>query len=67
MYMATPLYKSFDLVAEQPFIEKNPLPYMNKYLKSGVIQVAAQEVQLSDYNVGNIVDDTDNLDLNFEV
>jgi ribonucleoside-diphosphate reductase beta chain len=67
MYMATPLYKSFDLVAEQPFIEKNPLPYMNKYLKSGVIQVAAQEVQLSDYNVGNIVDDTDNLDLNFDV
>jgi ribonucleoside-diphosphate reductase beta chain len=69
VYMATPLYKSFGLSLKEgiSFVDKNPLPYMNKYLKSGVIQVAAQEVQLSDYNVGNIVDDTDNLDLSFEV
>lgn len=64
-YMATPLYKSFGLQANFTFVDKNPLPYMNKYLTSGVIQSAAQEVQLTDYNVGAIVDDTDNLDLSF--
>ena len=66
VYMATPLFKSFGLDCEYGFIDKNPLPYMNKYLKSGVIQAAAQEIQITDYNVGNIKDDTDNLDLDLE-
>lgn len=66
VYMATPLFKSFGLESEYGYVDKNPLPYMNKYLKSGVIQAAAQEIQISDYNVGNIKDDTDNLDLSMD-
>lgn len=66
VYMATPLFKSFGLASDYLFVEKNPLPYMNKYLKSGLIQAAAQEIQITDYNVGNIKDDTDNLDLSMD-
>lgn len=66
VYMATPLFKSFSLESQYGFVEKNPLPYMNKYLKSGLIQAAAQEIQITDYNVGNIKDDTDDLDLSMD-
>lgn len=59
-YMAAPVYKAcgleFGLVPE-----KNPLPYMDKYIDSKKVQAAAQEIELTAYKVGAIVDDTEDL------
>lgn len=60
-YMAAPVYKALDL----PFglvPEKNPLPYMEKYIDSKKFQAAAQEIELTAYKVGAIIDDTDDLE-----
>lgn len=60
-YMAAPVYE----VCGIPFglaPEKNPLPYMEKYIDSKKVQAAAQEIELTAYKVGAIVDDTEDLD-----
>lgn len=63
-YMAAPVYKacglSFGLVPE-----KNPLPYMDKYIDSKKVQAAAQEIELTAYKVGAIIDDTEDLDFDW--
>ena len=42
----------------------NPLPYMESYIDSSKVQAAAQEIQLTNYNIGVISDDNlDDLDL----
>jgi ribonucleoside-diphosphate reductase beta chain len=69
MYMAAPIYKlhglDFDLELLVEVPKTNPLPYMDSYIDSSSTQVAAQEIQLSSYNIGTISDDDlDNLDLN---
>ena len=60
-YMAAPVYQvceiSFGLVPE-----KNPLPYMEKYIDSKKVQAAAQEIEITSYKVGAIIDDTEDLD-----
>lgn len=60
-YMSAPVYQ----VCEIPFglaPEKNPLPYMEKYIDSKKVQAAAQEIEITSYKVGSIVDDTEDLD-----
>lgn len=68
LYMAAPIYKlqglDFDLSLLQEVPKSNPLPYMDSYIDSSSTQAAAQEIQLSSYNIGTISDDDlDNLDL----
>lgn len=60
-YMAAPVYEVCDI----PFglaPESNPLPYMEKYINSKEFQAAAQEIEITAYKVGAIVDDTEDLD-----
>lgn len=60
-YMSAPVYQVCDI----PFglvPDKNPLPYMEKYINSKKFQAAAQEIEITAYKVGAIVDDTEDLD-----
>lgn len=63
-YLAHPIYSILEVEAPFAKVVDNPLPYMNKYVDSSEIQSAAQEIQLTAYRVGAIVDDTD--ELNFD-
>lgn len=65
VYMAQPLYKFLGVDFDYEVVNKNPLPYMDKYIDSSKMQAAAQEIQLTSYNVGAIEDDTDGLDLDW--
>jgi ribonucleoside-diphosphate reductase beta chain len=68
MYMAKPVYDftklpfMTSLLSAVPAV--SPLPYMESYIDSSKVQAAAQEIQLTNYNVGVISDDNlDDLDL----
>lgn len=70
LFMAKPVYDfcklpfKYELLATVPVV--TPLPYMDSYIDSSKVQAAAQEIQLTNYNVGAIADDNlDDLDLNF--
>lgn len=63
LYMARPLYTLLGVEFEFEVIDRQPISYMDKYVDSSKVQVAAQELQLANYNVGAIEDDTDALDL----
>lgn len=65
-YMARPLYEFLEIGFDFEVVKTNPLPYMDKYIDSTQIQSAAQEIQLTAYNVGVIEDDTDGIDLEFD-
>lgn len=68
IYMAKPIYDFCGLPFKQSLITpvpgSNPLPYMDSYIDSSKVQAAAQEIQLTNYNVGAIADDNlDDLEL----
>jgi ribonucleoside-diphosphate reductase beta chain len=67
VYMAKPVYQSQKLTFGLAIISNvsaNPLPYMESYIDSSKVQAAAQEIQLTNYNIGVIADDNlDDLDL----
>lgn len=70
LYMSKPIYDFCKLPFSHTFKFTvpvvNPLPYMDSYIDSSKIQAAAQEIQLTNYNVGVIADDNlDDLDLTF--
>lgn len=59
-FIAAPIFKEFgfeipEMLGEIP--ERNPLPYMDKYLNPDMIQSAAQEITLTNYLVAKTVDD----------
>lgn len=62
-WMSKPVYDAYGLPFVFPMPSSNPLPYMDSYIDSTKVQTAAQELQIVAYNVGAIVDDTDDLDL----
>lgn len=64
-YMAKPLYDFMGVDYSFETYKENPLPYMDKYIDSSKVQTAAQELQLTAYNIGDIEDDTDSLDFDF--
>lgn len=65
-HMALPVYEFMGLDFKFEKIKENPLPYMEKYIDPSQMQSAAQEIQITSYNIGAIVNDTDGLDLNFD-
>lgn len=67
LYMAKPLYDALGVQFDFTVIEKNPCSYMDKYIDSSKMQVAPQELQITSYKVGSVKDDTDELDLDFDV
>lgn len=67
LYMAKPLYDALGIPFDFQVIEKNPCSYMDKYIDSSKMQVAPQEIQLTSYKIGSVKDDTDELDLDFDM
>jgi ribonucleoside-diphosphate reductase beta chain len=67
LYMAKPLYDALGISFDFQEIEKNPCSYMDKYIDSSKMQVAPQEIQLTAYKVGSVKDDTDELNLEFDL
>lgn len=61
-YSATSVYKALGIPFDNS-VEVDPLPYMENYIDSTNVQSAAQEINLVNYNVGAIYDDTARLDL----
>lgn len=61
-YMAAPVYKALGLKAPRGDIEKNPLPYMDKYIDPSKMQTANMELQNSSYLIGTIEDDTTDME-----
>jgi len=53
MYMAQPVAVTLNITTE--VIKENPLPYMENYIDSSKIQVAAQELQLTSYLVNSVL------------
>lgn len=62
LHMSKPVYDALGIKFDFDTVKENPLPYMENYINQGMVQTAAQELQLSNYQVGAIVDDTDDLD-----
>lgn len=62
-HMAKPVYDALGVEYDFPLVEENPLPYMDKYIDSSLQFPAPQEIQLVNYKIGSIKDDTDSLDL----
>lgn len=63
LHSAQPLYTALGIDYRYPQVLENPLPYMKKYINSSGTQAAPQEIQLTAYKVGAVLDDTDDLDL----
>jgi ribonucleoside-diphosphate reductase beta chain len=61
LYMAGQAASAIGLTLDYKTPEANPLPYMDKYIDSRKVQAAAQEIQLTSYNIGVIIDDTADL------
>jgi ribonucleoside-diphosphate reductase beta chain len=62
-FLAAPMYSrvglKFDTARFGEVPEKNPLPYMDKYVKPDLIQAAAQEIEIVNYRVAQIENDVD--------
>jgi ribonucleoside-diphosphate reductase beta chain len=58
-YISQPLER---FTGWEPSDMANPLKYMDKYVDSSKYQAAAQEIQLTNYRIGAIEDDTDGLE-----
>lgn len=61
-YMAAPIYNHLGIKYTFDKVEKTPLPYMSKYIDPSKMQSAAQEIQLTSYQVGATIDDTKDID-----
>lgn len=61
-YMSKNVYDALGVSFDFEVENKNPLPYMDTYIDSSLVQTAAQELQLSNYQIGAIADDTDDLE-----
>lgn len=62
-YLAYPLYGIIGEVAPFDQPKENPCPLMDKYINPAEIQAAAQEIQITSYRIGTVLDDLQTLDL----
>lgn len=62
-HMALPIYEALGVNYEFEVVKENPLPYMDKYIDPSQMQSAAQEINITSYNIGAIENDTADLDL----
>lgn len=65
-HMALPIYEALGVEYGFDVHKENPLPYMDKYIDPSQMQSAAQEIQITSYNIGAIENDTTGLDLDFD-
>ena len=64
-YLSAPVYSTIGEKSPWPVVKENPLSYMEKFINSSGVQSAAQEIQITNYNTGAIIDDTDDIDFGF--
>jgi len=67
-FIAKPIFDSLGMQWSEEFGEvpkQNPLKYMDKYVNPDSIQAAAQEITLTAYRVGAVVDDTNGMEFDF--
>lgn len=62
-YLLARRTKAAGLSLDNSYKGNNPLPWMDKHLSSTATQVAPQEVELSSYLVGSVVNDLETMDL----
>lgn len=67
LHLAKPVYQLLGVPFDYDTVEENPLMYMDKYIDSGNIQVAPQELQITAYKVNSIIDDTAGVDFSINV
>jgi ribonucleoside-diphosphate reductase beta chain len=65
-YMAKPIYDALGVSFDYDVVADNPLPYMDKYIDPSQMQSAAQEINITSYNIGAIENDANDVDLSFE-
>ena len=70
VFMSKPVFDLFKFDISKSTIvtvpKTTPLPYMESYIDSSQVQAAAQEIQLTNYNIGVIADDNvDDIDFDF--
>jgi len=65
-HMALPIYEALGVEYTYDVVKDNPLPYMEKYIDPSQMQSAAQEINITSYNIGAIENDTSGLDLNLD-
>lgn len=53
-HVAKPCFDYLGLQWGYDVVEKNPLPYMDKYFDRGLVQVAPQELELNNYRVASV-------------
>lgn len=66
-YMAKPVYDALNIPFDFKVVTKNPLPYMDKYIDSTLVMALPQEIQITSYKVGAVKDDTEDLNLDFDL
>lgn len=66
LHMAKPVYDAMGVEFDFEVVKENPLPYMDKYIDPSQMQSAAQEINITSYNIGAIVNDTADVDLSFD-
>lgn len=70
-YCAAPMYQSagFEWDTERfgAVPDKNPLPYMDKYVKPDTIQAAAQETEIVSYRVAQVESDVGSDEFDFDI
>jgi len=60
-YLSKPLYDRLGLRWDFDVCTTNPFPWIDAYIKPDLLQVAAQEAQVTNYKVNASVDDTDGM------
>tara|TARA_R100000664_G_C2757608_1_gene145964 strand:- start:816 stop:1898 length:1083 start_codon:yes stop_codon:yes gene_type:complete len=66
LHIAKPIYQFLGVDFDFEPIPELPLPYMRKYIDTSYMQSAPQEINMTSYKVGSIVDDTTDLDLDMD-
>lgn len=68
-YFATPIYRNLGIDGrEDSLVFVNPVPHINDYIDTSLIQAANQEINNTKYQIGIIDDDlTTDIDLDFEI
>lgn len=64
-YVTMPLYTKLGIEWDYQVVTENPLPWIEPYIKPDLLQVAAQETQVTNYKVNASVDDSDSEDFEF--
>lgn len=67
LYMGGLAFDTLGIKRHASLPDKNPLPFMESHINTKKIQTAAQELELTNYNMNILADDTVGMDLNIHI